>query len=95
MSVIEGQERLILIAKAIKNGHLLSVENAAFISDALIKIAEGEKDIKLILNIKAKRGEQTSKRSQEKLKRGEVMKYVAMGWIATAIAPENQGGLGY
>jgi hypothetical protein len=93
MSVMEGQQRLIAIAEAIKLGTKLSDEDAKFLSEALIKITEGEEP-KAALNIKARRGERTSKAYREKLKEGSIMKSLALGWLATAIAPESEGGLG-
>lgn len=93
MSVIEGQKRLTAIAESIKAGIKLSDVDANFLSDALIKIGEGE-DPKLALNIKAKRGERISKTYRDKLKDGNVMKVFALSWLAAAIAPESEGGLG-
>ena len=93
MSVIERRKRLIEIAECIKAGASLSDADAAFLSDALIKIAEG-KEPKAALDIKAKRGERISKDYQDKVKQGELMKSFALGWLATAIAPEEEGGLG-
>lgn len=93
MGVIERRKRLIEIATSIKAGATLSDGNVAFLSDALIKIAEGE-DPKSALDIKAKRGERISQHYQDKVKQGELMKSFALGWLATAIAPEEDGGLG-
>lgn len=93
MSVIERRRRLIEIAECIKGGASLSDADAAFLSVALVKIAEGE-DPKAALDIKAKRGERISKDYQDKVKQGELMKSFALGWLATAIAPEEEGGLG-
>ncbi len=93
MSVIERRKRIVEIAKSIKTATVLSEVDANFISDALIKIAQGE-DPQLALDIKAKRGERISKAYQEKVERGELMKSLALGWLATAIAPEEEGGLG-
>ncbi len=93
MSVIEGQQRLVAIADSIKAGVKLNVLEAVFLSDALYKIAKGE-DPKQALNIKPKRGERTSKAYQQKLKNAELMKTLALSWLATATLPKSQGGLG-
>lgn len=93
MSVIERRKRLIKISETIKAGNVLSEADAKFLSDALVNIAEGE-DPQRALDIKAKRGERTSKAYQEKVEHGDLMKSFALGWLATAIAPLDEGGLG-
>lgn len=94
MSVLERRKRLLTIAASIKTGVALSDDDAAFLSNALIQIADGV-DPSLALDIKAKRGERTSKTYLEKVQHGEFMKAFALGWLATAIAPEEEGGYGY
>lgn len=93
MSVIERRKRLIEIAECIKAGASLSDEDAAFLSGALVKIADGE-DPKAALDIKAKRGERISKDYQDKVKRSERIKSYSLGWLASAMAPLEEGGLG-
>jgi hypothetical protein len=93
MSVIARRKHLIEIAESIKAGSILSDGDATFLYDALIKIAGGE-DPNSALDIKAKRGERISKDYQDKVKQGELMKSFALGWLATATAPEEEGGLG-
>ena len=93
MSVLERRKRLLTIAKSIETGVALSDADADFLSGALEKIADGV-DPSLALDVKAKRGEKTSKAHQEKVKHSEFMKALALRWLATAIAPEEEGGLG-
>ena len=93
MSLIEKRKRLIAIAESINAGIALSDVDATFLSAALIEIAQGE-DPKSALDIKAKRGERTSITYKNKIEQGELMKSLALGWLATAIAPEEDGGLG-
>ena len=71
----------------------LSVENEQFLIEALTKIANGE-DAKEALNVKAKRGERTSRNSQIETKNSDFIKRLALGWIAAAMAPVSQDGLG-
>ena len=92
-SVKEGQEHLRKIANALKNSQPLLPEDRQFITEALLKIADGE-DAQEALNIKAKRGERTKKESQNAMRISECRKRLALGWIATAIAPKVEGGLG-
>jgi hypothetical protein len=93
MNVIERRKRLIEIAKCIEGGDSLSDIDAAFLSGALLKIAEGQ-DPKVALDIKGKRGERFSKDYQDEVKQGKLMKSYALGWLAGAIAPLEEDGLG-
>ncbi|MDV6341833.1 hypothetical protein R2103_08640 [Nitrosomonas sp. Is24] len=80
------------IANALELGQL-SGENKQFLIEALRNIADG-KDAKMALNVKAKRGERTSKSSQNKAKDSDFIKRLALGWIAAALTPVKSGGLG-
>ena len=89
MSVKEGQKKLKILAKKIYENTSLSVDEREFLSSALIQIASGE-DAELALNVKAKKGERKSKSVQDNMQ----SRQFAMGWLATAIAPIDEGGLG-
>jgi hypothetical protein len=93
MSVENAQQRLLDIAKSLSNSEVLLDEDRIFLSEALIKISQGD-DAKTALNVKAKRGEKTSKAHKDKLKTSESMKIFAMSWIRVATLPESEGGLG-
>jgi hypothetical protein len=92
MTIQDRQNRLRNIAIALRSGDL-TTEDTDFLSGALIRIADGE-DAKTVLNIKAKRGERSSKSSHEAQKNSEKRRIFALGWIAKAKAPEVKGGLG-
>ncbi len=89
MSVIDGQKRLRKIGNLVASGSALSKEDRTFLSAALRDIADGE-DAAEALDVKAKRGERKSKKSRERKK---TMQF-ALGWIAAARLPEEEGGLG-
>ena len=89
MSVRKGQVRLRNLAEKIVNGTPLYEDEKGFLSNALIEIANGE-DAEIALDVKAKRGERKSKAMSD----SELHRQVALAWIATAIAPESEGGLG-
>lgn len=89
MSVKEGRKRLKVLAKKIYENTSLSDNEQEFLSYALNQIASGE-DADLALNVKAKKGERISKSVQDALQN----RRFAMGWLATAIAPIDEGGLG-
>ena len=89
MTVREGQVRLRSIGQRLKSGATLSTEDRTFLSNALIRIADGgNSDTEL--GVKAKRGERKGKNDRiSKEKRS-----FALGWIAVAKTPEAEGGLG-
>ena len=89
MSVRKGQARLKKIAGQISEDKQLSPEDKEFLVKALIEISNGE-DAETSLAVKAKKGERKSKHAKDKKFNLEL----AYGWIATAIAPEDEGGLG-
>ncbi len=89
MSVIDGQKRLRKIGNLVASRSALSTEDRTFLSAALRDIADGE-DAAEALDVKAKRGERKSKKSRERKK---TMQF-ALGWIAAARLPEEEGGLG-
>ena len=92
MTIKDRQHKLRIMAAALRTGDL-TTEDTDFLSDALIRIADGE-DAKTVLNIKAKRGERSSKSSHEAQKNSNINQRLALSWIATAKAPEVNGGLG-
>ena len=89
MSVRKGQARLRKIATHISSDAPLSDEDQAFLVTALQTIANGE-DAETALGVKAKKGERKSHYARNT----EFNKQLFFGWIATAIAPESEGGLG-
>ncbi len=89
MSVRKGQARLRKIATHISSDAPLSDEDQAFLVTALQTIANGE-DAETALGVKAKKGERKSHYARNT----EFSKQLIFGWIATAIAPETDGGLG-
>jgi len=89
MSVRKGQARLKKIAGQISEDKQLSPEDKEFLVKALIEISNGE-DAETSLAVKAKKGERKSKHAKDSKFNLEL----AYGWIATAIAPEDEGGLG-
>lgn len=89
MSVIKGQARLKKIATQIAAGTLLDTNDRDFLAKALFEIANGE-NAEVALNVKAKRGERKSKFHNSRKYNAPFM----YALIATAIAPEDEGGLG-
>jgi hypothetical protein len=89
MSVRKGQARLKKIAGQISKDKKLGTEDKEFLVNALSEISNGE-DVEIALDVKAKRGERKSKAMSD----SELHRKVALAWIATAIAPESEGGLG-
>ena len=90
MSIRDRQARLRNLAEQIAIGAPLDEEEKEFLSTALIEIANGE-DAELALDVKAKRGERKGEHAQNT----KIQLAYYKPWIATAIAPENEGGLGY
>ena len=89
MNVRGGQKKLKVLAKKIYESTPLSDNDKEFLSSALTQIASGE-NAELALNVKARKGERKSKSVQDALQNRQF----AMGWLATAIAPIDEGGLG-
>ena len=85
MSVRKGQARLRKIATHISSDAPLSDEDQAFLVTALQTIANGE-DAETALGVKAKKGERKSHYARNT----EFSKQLIFGWIATAIAPEDE-----
>ena len=89
MSVRKGQTRLKRIAEHLSQDAPLSEEDRTFLINGLLEIANGaEADV--VLEVKAKRGERKSHHSRQTA----FNKQLFFGWVATAIAPETEGGLG-
>ncbi|PSJ15894.1 hypothetical protein [Nitrosomonas supralitoralis] len=93
MSVHDEQKRLRKISDKLKTEAPLSSADKQFLSTALSQIADGI-DANQALNVKAKRGEHKSKTAQNKRYEGEIKKRLSLGWIATAKARIEDGGLG-
>ena len=90
MSVREGQARLRRLSNNVANDLPHSKEDKDFLSSALMQIALGE-DAARALGVKAKRGERKGAHDR----RTKIDLVHAMGWIANAIQPIENGGLGY
>ena len=89
MSVREGQKRLKNIAKSLSNGQNLSDLDNQFLINALKNISDGL-DAETELGVKALKGERKSRQTRVAKINGELLN----GWIAVAITPETEGGLG-
>ena len=89
MSIIEKQNRLRAIATDLKAGSL-TLEDRDFLCGALFRIADGE-DAKTALDVKARRGERSSKASHAVQKMSDSRLILALGWIKVAITPEPDG----
>ena len=89
MSLRKGQTRLKLIAERLSQDAPLSEEHQTFLVKAFLEIANGA-DADVALGVKAKRGERKSHHSRQTV----FNKQLFFGWVATAIAPESEGGLG-
>ena len=89
MNVRQAQARLRAIAKQLSTGVNMSKENSDFLASALMGIADGE-DAETALNVKVTRGQRKSKNGRDK----KIALEFAYGWIATAIASQNDDGLG-
>ena len=89
MSIKERQNRLRAIATDLKAGSLTS-EDRDFLCGALFRIADGE-DAKTALDVKARRGERSSKASHAVRKMSDSRLILALGWIKVAITPEPDG----
>lgn len=89
MSVRKGQARLKKIASLISADKPLDVHDKEFLVSALIEITKGQ-DAEVALEVKAKKGE----RKGEHARKAKFNQELVFGWLATAIAPEEEGGLG-
>ena len=89
MSVREGQKRLKNIAKSLSNGQKLSDLDNQFLINALKNISDG-RDAETELGVKALKGERKSRQTRVAKINSELLN----GWIAVAITPETEGGLG-
>ena len=89
MGIKEKQNRLRAIATDLKAGSLTS-EDRDFLCGALFRIADGE-DAKTALDVKARRGERSSKASHAVQKMSDSRLILALGWIKVAITPEPDG----
>ena len=89
MSVREGQAKLRKLANHLRQGGELSVDDRDFLVSSLLSISDGE-DAEIALGVKARRGERKSKQAKDTKLNLEFVN----GWLASAIAPEKEGGLG-
>lgn len=89
MSVRERQKRLRNIAKTLSNDQKLSDLDNQFLINALKRISDGH-DAEIELGVKALKGERKSRQTRVAKINGELLN----GWIAVAITPETEGGLG-
>ncbi len=89
MSVREGQNRLRNIAKTLSNDQKLSDLDNQFLINALKRISDGH-DAEIELGVQALKGERKSRQTRLAKINGELLN----GWIAVAITPETEGGLG-
>lgn len=89
MSVRDGQARLKRLSDYIDSITLPDEAEKDFIVRALRQIAAGENS-EIVLQVKAKRGERKSQAMAD----AELRRKLALAWMAVAIAPVNEGGLG-
>lgn len=89
MSIRDAQNRLSRIARAIGAGKGLRPTDRTFLTDALNLIAAGE-DANSALNVRAGKGERKGLAARKK----DFNRRLAMGWIAAARLPLEEGGLG-
>lgn len=89
MSVRTGQARLKKLALQITGDVPLSKSDRDFLTTALQNIASGM-DAEHALGVKAQKGERKGKHALD----SKVRRDFVNGWLATAIAPEHEGGLG-
>ena len=90
MSVREGQTRIRNIAKTLSDDEKLSDLDKEFLINALQNIANGN-DAEKEFGVKAKKGERKSRHTRV----AKINSTLVNGWLATAIAPVNEGGLGF
>jgi hypothetical protein len=84
-----NQYRLRHIADELERGRDLQHDAKQFLIDALWRIGEGE-DANVVLGVKAKRGQRKTRESAER----SFKMRVALAFIATAIKPKQEDGLG-
>lgn len=89
MSARKGQTRLKKIASQLSYDKQLSTEDKEFLIKALIEISNGG-DAETALAVKFKKGERKSRQT----KVAKINRTLVMGFLATAKAPESEGGLG-
>ena len=89
MNVRTGQVKLKKMAYKMSRDEPLNDQDKAFLVKALIKISDGE-DAETVLSVKAKKGERKGKYTRKTKFNNEL----AYGWLATAIAQEEDNGLG-
>jgi hypothetical protein len=89
MSLRSGQARLKKLSKQLSGDGALSLDDREFLAKALSDISVGV-DPEQALGVKAKRGERKGKPAQDM----KVRQQFVNAWLATAIAPESEGGLG-
>ena len=89
MSARKGQTRLKKIASQISQDKQLSTEDKEFLVKALIEISNGG-DAETALAVKFKKGERKSKYAKDT----KLILPLAYGWLASAVAPEDEDGLG-
>ena len=78
------------IAIQISQDKQLSPEDKEFLVKALIEISDGG-DAETALAVKFKKGERKSRHTRV----AKINSTLVNGWLATAIAPVNEGGLGF
>ena len=89
MSVRNGQTRIRNIAKTLSDDEKLSDLDKEFLINSLQNIADGN-DAEKELDVKAKKGERKSRHTRV----AKINSTLINSWLATAIAPVNEGGLG-
>ena len=89
MSVRKGQARLLKIAKLLESKSPIPADHRAFLATALKEISDGG-DAEAALEVKAKRGERKSKHARD----AKYTLHFIYGWIAAAILPPDEDGLG-
>ena len=89
MSLRQGQSRLLKIANLLEKNSALPDNHRIFLAEALKKISEGA-NADTALDVKAKRGERKSKHVHDT----KYTLHFFYGWIAVAILPPDEGGLG-
>lgn len=89
MSLRQGQTRLLKIANLLEKNSSLPDNYRIFLAAALKQISEGA-NADTALEVKAKRGERKSKHVHNT----KYMLHFIYGWIAAAILPPDEDGLG-
>lgn len=84
-----AQYRLRKLAADMENGVALPASELNFLIAALKRIGRGD-DANVALGVKARRGE---RRTAEQVAKRDKIRF-ALGWIASAIQPPEDGGLG-